>query len=220
MSKNRIRLQSIEQSLADADPKLGILIRAVISRAGIRRISPTSRSTFQSLVRAIILQRVSAKGADTTFKTLTNLAGGKLTPLRLLSLRFDILRTAGLSKAKATYITSLARWFADHPRIASSLSKRSDDDIVEMLTQIPGIGRWTVNVFLIFKLRRLDVLPADDFGIRRGVQLVFGLKTVATPRQVFEKAVNWRPYRSIASMYLWTAVKLGITKSDLREHGT
>ena len=83
------------------------------------------------------------------------------------------------------------------------------------LTGIAGIGAWTANVFLIFDLGRLDVMPAADLGIRRGVQLVYGLKGVATARQVQEKALLWRPYRSIASVYLWNAIKLKIAPNDL-----
>ena len=91
-----------------------------------------------------------------------------------------------------------------------------DEDVVAALTCIAGIGAWTANVFLIFNLGRLDVMPASDLGIRRGVQLAYELKGVATPKQVQEKAELWRPYRSIASIYLWTAVKLRLSCPDLQ----
>jgi DNA-3-methyladenine glycosylase II len=97
------------------------------------------------------------------------------------------------------------------------LSDLPDDEIVATLTSISGIGVWTANVFLIFGLGRPDVMPAGDRGIRRGVQLVCGLKDAATPKQVHERAQRWSPYRSLASIYLWNAVKLKITSSDLRQ---
>jgi DNA-3-methyladenine glycosylase II len=92
-----------------------------------------------------------------------------------------------------------------------------DKDVVATLTSIAGIGAWTANVFLIFSLGRLDVMPVGDLGIRRGVQLAYGLKSVATPTLVQEKAELWRPYRSVASIYLWTAVKLRLSSSDLKQ---
>ena len=87
----------------------------------------------------------------------------------------------------------------------------SNDEVIKALTSIPGIGVWTANVFLIFNLQRPDVVPAMDIGIRRGVQLAYGLKKIATPDLVYKKSLRWRPYRSIASMYLWNAVKLKIS---------
>ena len=90
-----------------------------------------------------------------------------------------------------------------------------DDKVVETLTAIPGIGAWTVNVFLIFNLGRLDVMPAADLGIRRGVQLTDGFRAMSTRKQVLERSQAWRPYRSIASIYLWQAAKLKLGPNDL-----
>ncbi|HEY4310835.1 MAG TPA: hypothetical protein VGN12_15400 [Pirellulales bacterium] len=216
MNTKTTKRPSIEQVLSDSDPQLGKVIQVVIAQVGVRRIPPTSDSDFQSLVRAILLQRVSSKGARTIFEALTKQARNRLTPARVLALPVSSFRSAGVSSTKGTYIRNISKWFANNPRLAKSLPKRSDDEIAAHLTQIPGVGRWTVNVFLIFQLQRLDVLPADDNGIRRGLQLAAGLKGIASPAQVAERAEQWRPYRSIASMYLWTAVKLGITARDLR----
>jgi DNA-3-methyladenine glycosylase II len=127
----------------------------------------------------------------------------------------DSLRSTGLSKSKSRSVLNLAEWFAANRRMANSLPDLQDEQVVAALTSIAGIGVWTANVFLIFNLGRLDVMPAGDLGIRRGVQLVYGLNGVATPKQVHEKALLWRPYRSIASIYLWNAVKLKIAPDDL-----
>jgi 3-methyladenine DNA glycosylase/8-oxoguanine DNA glycosylase len=124
---------------------------------------------------------------------------------------------AGLSKAKVQTIRELAEWFATNRKQAKGLPTLSDAEIVETLTALPGIGAWTVNVFLIFNLGRLDVLPAADLGIRRGVQLTYGLRAIATPKQVLERSQAWSPYRSIASIYLWQATKLKLRPSDLTQ---
>ena len=123
--------------------------------------------------------------------------------------------SVGLSKSKSRAVLNLAEWFATNRKTAKTLPDLPDEEVVPALTGIAGIGTWTANVFLIFDLGRLDVMPAADLGIRRGVQLVYGLKDAATPKQVHEKALLWRPYRSIASIYLWNAVKLTIAPDDL-----
>ena len=121
----------------------------------------------------------------------------------------------GLSRAKSRSILNLAEWFAANRKVAKALPDLPDEDVVSALTSIAGIGTWTANVFLIFNLGRLDVMPSADLGIRRGVQLTYGFKGVATPKQVQEKAERWRPLRSIASVYLWNAVKLNLSGRDL-----
>jgi DNA-3-methyladenine glycosylase II len=125
------------------------------------------------------------------------------------------LRAAGLSQAKANAVRSLAEWFEANRATARHLAELPDEAVVNALIGIPGIGRWTANVFLIFTLGRLDVVPADDLGIRRGVKLTYGLTSVPAAALVREKALQWRPYRSIASIYLWQAVKLKLTPQDL-----
>jgi DNA-3-methyladenine glycosylase II len=121
-----------------------------------------------------------------------------------------------LSAAKARTIRELAIWFATHPKPAGALSTMSDADVMRALTSIAGIGAWTVNVFLIFNLRRPDVMPAVDLGLRRGVQLIYGLPDVASAKQVEAAADKWRPYRSIACVYLWQAVKRKISPNGLQ----
>jgi DNA-3-methyladenine glycosylase II len=127
----------------------------------------------------------------------------------------QFLLNAGLSTAKAGAIQRLAEWFTANGRCAKALPNLPDDEIIKALTAIPGIGLWTTNVFLIFGLGRLDVPPAPDLGIRRSVSLTYGLRTIATPTQVLERSQAWRPYRSIASIYLWKAGKLKLKSVDL-----
>jgi 3-methyladenine DNA glycosylase/8-oxoguanine DNA glycosylase len=113
-------------------------------------------------------------------------------------------------------IRGLAGWFASNAKLAKALPTLPDDEIAATLSAIPGIGPWTVNVFLIFNLGRLDVMPAADLGIRRGVQLADGLCAIATPKHVLERSRAWSPYRSIASIYLWQATKLKLEPNDLK----
>lgn len=206
----------IESRLALADPALGRVIEAVIARLGPQRIAPSRTTPFEALIRAIVYQSVSGKAAASIFARLRKNAGGPLTPAKILALTPSSLRKTGLSMAKAQTVRSLAVWFTSHRKLASALPTLVDQ-VVETLTAIPGIGPWTVNVFLIFNLGRLDVVPAADLGIRRGVQLTDGLRSVAVPKQVFEPSQAWRPYRSIASIYLWQATKLKLGPNDLNQ---
>ncbi len=206
----------IEEELIGADPDLGRVITAVVAKIGRQRIAPSRAAPFEALVRAIVYQSVSGKAAAAIFTRLKEAAGGAFAPAQILATPQAAIMAAGLSKSKTHAILGLAEWFAANRKIAKALRELPDDEVVAALTGIAGIGAWTVNVFLIFKLGRLDVMPASDLGIRRGVQLVYGLKDVATPRQVQEKAQLWRPYRSIASIYLWNAVKLKIGPSNLK----
>src|SRR5271156_2019038 len=205
----------IESRLALADPALGRLIHAVIVRIGPQRITPSRAAPFEALVRAVVYQSVSGKAAASIYARLKETVTAPLTPLKVLALRSQSLTKAGLSKAKAQTIRELAEWFAANRKQAKALPVLSDTEIVETLTALPGIGLWTVNVFLIFNLGRPDVMPAADLGIRRGVQLADGLRAIATPKQVLERSQAWSPYRSIASIYLWQATKLKLRPGDL-----
>lgn len=207
---------SAEDALAALDPKLGKVIAAVIARIGRQVIAPSHATPFEALVRAIVYQSVSGKAAATIFCRLRQTVGRPLNPAKVLRLTESSLSTVGLSNAKLRAILNLAEWFAANRKIAKALPDLPDEEVVAALTGIAGIGAWTANVFLIFNLGRLDVMPASDLGIRRGVQLVDGLDDVATPKQVHEKAELWRPYRSLASIYLWNAVKLRLSANDLQ----
>jgi DNA-3-methyladenine glycosylase II len=207
----------IEARLASADPALGRVIDAVIARLGPQQIAPSHATPFEALTRAIVYQSVSGKAAASIFARLKQRVNGPLTSAKILALPLSALREIGLSTAKARTMSALAAWFVAHRKEASALPTLADDEVVQTLTAVPGIGPWTANVFLIFNLGRLDVMPAADLGIRRGVQLADGLSAVASPRQVSERSQAWRPYRSIASIYLWQATKLKLGSNDLKQ---
>jgi DNA-3-methyladenine glycosylase II len=217
MAKKLRRSSEIERRLARSDPALGRVIDAVVLRIGPQRIAPSGVTPFEALVRAVVYQSVSETAAGSIFSRLKETVKAPLTPKRIIALRDRSMTAAGLSKAKSRTIKALARWFVGQRELAAALPGLPDVEVVELLTNIPGIGAWTVNVFLIFNLGRADVMPAADLGIRRGVRLVRDLRAIATPKQVMESAEKWRPYRSIASIYLWQAMKLKLGPSELNE---
>lgn len=205
---------TVEKQLAEADPALGRVIATVIARIGPQRIAPSRASPFEALVRAVTYQSVSGKAATAIFARLSGATTRPLTPSKVLALRPGVLMKTGLSSAKVSTIRELARWFVTNRKLAKALPALPDHEVTELLTGIPGIGIWTVNVLLIFNLGRLDVLPAADLGIRRGVQLMDGLRKIATSKQVRERSRAWTPYRSIASIYLWQVTKLKFGPRD------
>jgi DNA-3-methyladenine glycosylase II len=210
----------IETRLAVADPALGRVIDAVVARIGPQRIAPSRATPFEALVRAVVYQSVSGRAAASIFARLKERLTEPLTPSKVIAQRPQSLIKAGLSGAKVRTIREVAKWFASNRKLAKALATLPDDQVVAALSAISGIGAWTVNVFLIFNLGRLDVMPAADFGIRRGVQLTDGLHAIATPKQVLERSNAWRPYRSIASIYLWQATKLKLGLNDLKRGET
>jgi DNA-3-methyladenine glycosylase II len=157
------------------DPKLGRLIDAVIAAAGRQNVPDSKASPFEALVRAVIYQSIAAKAAEAIYHRLKEKLGGKLRPAKVVALTSRQIGAVGLSTSKARTIRELATWFATNRKPARQLPTMSDEDVVTTLTSIAGIGAWTVNVFLIFNLRRPDVMPAVDLGLRRGVQLIYGL---------------------------------------------
>jgi DNA-3-methyladenine glycosylase II len=210
------RSRNIERRLARSDPALGRLIGAVVARIGPQRLTPARTSPFEALVRAVVYQSIAGKAAASIFTRLKQTVTEPLTPSKVTAQHPQSLIKAGLSSSKVRTIRELAKWFASNHKLAEALTTLPDDEVVEALTAIPGIGAWTVNVFLIFNLGRLDVMPAADLGIRRGLQLADGLRAIATPKQVLERSQSWSPYRSIASIYLWQASKLKLGPTDLK----
>jgi len=206
---------AIEYRLAKADPSLGRVIAAVKSRIGVQRIARSRVSPFEALVRAVVYQSVSGKTAASIFGRLIELTTKPITPAKIIAIRAQALAEVGLSGAKVRTIRGLAGWFEGNRKLSRKLPELPDAELVKLLTAIPGVGVWTVNVVLIFTLGRLDVMPAADFGTRQGIRLMDGLRAIATPKQVIERAKVWAPYRSVASIYLWQAIKLKFGSRDI-----
>jgi DNA-3-methyladenine glycosylase II len=189
--------------LRKSDP----VLRNIINRVGEYRIQFREPS-FESLVRSIVYQQLSGRVASVIFGRLTAAAGGKLTPASILKLRPARMRTAGLSAQKTAYIRDLARHTRDGRVIFEELAGLSDEQVIEHLTVVKGIGEWTAHMFLIFALERPDVLPTGDLGIRAAIRKAYGLAELPKPAEMESLAQSWRPYCSVASWYLWRSLEV------------
>ncbi len=189
--------------LKAADPVLRQLIEGV-GPYGIEFLEPG----FEALVKAIVLQQLSGKVAQIIFDRLAAACGdGRLTPEAVLKLRTPKLRAIGLSKQKIEYIRDVARRIVRGNLDLAALAGAPDEDVLETLTAIKGIGPWTVHMFLIFALRRVNVMPSGDLGIRAAVRKVYGLEAMPSPAEVDALARKWHPYCTVASWYLWRSLE-------------
>jgi len=162
---------------------------------------------YGALVRSIVGQQLSTKAARTIYDRLTDMFGGRTpTPAELLAADPDEVRTAGLSRAKVSYLRSLAEHVESGELELARLSELPDEEVSAQLTAVKGLGQWTADMFLIFHLRRPDVLPVGDLGIRRAVERAYGLPEMPDPARLTEIAQPWRPNRSLASLYLWRSL--------------
>ena len=188
--------------LKKTDPVLG----SIIERVGPYRIEYRD-PIFQTLVRSIVYQQLHGKAALTIFNRLKSAAkDDPLTPDAILRLRPARMRSLGLSKQKMTYIRELARMTRSGEVDFQVILDLEDATVIERLTQVKGIGVWTVHMFLMFALRRPDVLPTGDLGIRAAIKKAYGLPELPKPAEMEQIAAAWRPYCSIASWYLWRSL--------------
>ena len=196
------------QHLTAADPVLGRLIASV----GRCRLRADRRQTpFEALVEAVAHQQLTGRAARTILNRVKSLHPQKPfpSPDDLLRTPEEHLRAAGLSRAKTMAVKDIsAKTLGGVVPEVKVLLRLADDEIVERLTTLRGVGRWTVEMLLIFKLGRPDVLPADDYGVRKGFALTYGKRQLPTAKVLLAHGERWRPYRSIASWYLWRALEL------------
>ena len=184
------------------DPILGKIIDNVGDYSLKRR-----NHHFAVLVESIISQQLATKAAEAIFRRFTKLYPKFPTATQILATRRSKLRKTGISGMKIDYLKDLARNIEDGKLKIKSLPKMSDEQVIEQLTQIKGIGRWTAEMFLIFSLGRQDVLPVHDLGLRKGVQFAFSLPQLPKPKEVEKFGERWKPYRSIATWYLWKSLQ-------------
>jgi DNA-3-methyladenine glycosylase II len=199
--------------LSEADPVMAALIRAV---GPYRMETEEQFHPFQALAQAIAHQQLNGTAAKTILgRLITGCGGGSFpSPQAILAAPADSLRAAGFSYSKVAALKDLAaKTLADVVPDGGTLAALGDDEIVERLTQVRGIGRWTVEMLLMFRLSRPDVLPVDDFGVRAGFQAAYGLSSMPHPKALLAFGERWRPHRSAAAWYLWRAL-------DLKRAGT
>lgn len=178
----------------------------LMKRTGPFRLPRRMSDHFAALVESILYQQLAGAAAAAIHRRFVALFDGNLSPEAVLALRPKRLRSAGLSSNKAASIRDLAEKVAEGTVPLDHISRLSDEEIITRLSVVRGIGRWTAEMFLIFQLRRLDVWPVDDYGVRKGYSLVYGLREILTPKQLEVEGERFRPYRTVAAWYCWQAV--------------
>ena len=191
--------------LADRDP----VMRRLVTDAGPARVRPPTDSHFEALVRAIVYQQLAGRAAAAIHGRLIAALDGQVEPVPLLSLPDETLRSVGLSGAKAASLRDLAAKVLDGTVVLdpAGLRRESDSEVVDRLTTVRGIGKWTAEMYLMFQLRRLDVWPTGDLGVRKGFGLAWGIPT-PTAKQLEPLGDPFRPYRSVVAWYCWRAAEL------------
>jgi DNA-3-methyladenine glycosylase II len=193
--------------LRRVDPVLG----EIIDRVGPCRLEARRTGThYDALVRSIVFQQLSGKAAGTIHRRFCEIYPSKRPRAEhVLATEEAAMRAAGLSRQKIGYLRDLSSRVADRSLPLAHLGRLPDDEIIEHLVQVKGIGRWTVQMFLMFRLGRPDVLPELDLGVQNAIQRAYGLKARPTPKDVLRIGERWRPYASVASWYLWRSLENG-----------
>ncbi len=189
------------EHLTNADPVLA----AIIARVG--PFKPNYRPpTFENLVRSIAYQQLNGKAAATIFQRLIDACGGAITPEALDKLSDADLRKVGMSKQKSSYLRDLAHKTVTGVIDFARLAGLPDEQVIEQLTQVKGVGEWTAQMFLMFALRRPNVMPTGDFGINLAIRKAYRMRQMPKPKRVLQISKCWHPYCSFACYYLWRSV--------------
>ncbi len=193
--------QAIEH-LQAADP----VMSAIIERVGAYRIQ-FREPGFETLVKSIVYQQLSGRVAQVIFERLITACRGVVTPQGVLALRPAKMRALGLSRQKTLYIRDLARLTQSGKLDFAKLAPLPDEQVIEQLTQVKGVGVWTAHMFLIFALRRTNVLPSGDLGIRAAIRKAYSLEELPKPAQIEKLSERWHPYCTVAAWYLWRSLE-------------
>jgi DNA-3-methyladenine glycosylase II len=194
-------LQEAIQHLRNCDQVLA----AIIERVGPFRLRDGA-PTFETLARSIVFQQLNGRAALTIWNRLAEKAGSPVTPEAILKLRMPTLRKIGLSQQKASYIRDLAKRTASGELNFVALPSLKDEEVIATLTRVKGIGEWTAHMFLIFALRRLNILPTGDYGVRAAMKKAYRMRDLPSPKRMQKIAKAWHPYCSVASWYLWRSL--------------
>lgn len=214
------QLKNAVEHLRSADP----VMRRIIDQVGPPKI-PRRDATFAAVARSIAFQQLNGKAATTIFERLLrechacNGDGTEvikanvwtaITPDAILTLSDDQMRAIGFSRAKASYLRDLSDKTRNGTLNFADLPRMSDDDVIDHLTQVKGIGVWSAQMFLMFALHRPDVMPTADFGLNNAIRRAYRKRAMPKPKQVLRVAEPWRPYRTVASWYLWRSLDVKI----------
>jgi len=199
------------KALAASDPTMAALVERVgkidLATRLERRQEERPADAYGALLRAIVGQQLSTKAARTIYLRVLNLFGGATpSPAQLLEASEEDLRACGLSGRKTEYIRDLAAHVISGELELDRLEELGDEEVVEEIVAVRGLGQWTAEMFLLFHLQRPDVLSGGDLGIRKAIQVEYGLEEMPPPKRVLEIGEPWRPHRSLASLYLWESL--------------
>lgn len=193
-----------QKHLRKVDP----IMKSILKRVGPFKLR-LQRNRFETLIKSIVSQQVSVASARSVLQEFRDsLEPDGMQPEVITKRSFEQLKAVGLSKQKATYISDLANKVANNEVKLSQLGRLADEKVIEQLTQVKGIGVWTAQMFLIFSLGRLDVLPVDDLAVRSAIQKQYKLDEHPTKSECVEIGQAWKPYSSVASWYLWRSTEL------------
>ncbi len=196
--------RAARRHLMKCDPTL----RDVIKRVGPCRLHAVApRDAFETLCRTIVSQQLSTKAAATIFGRFSDLfLDGKLTPERVMTLSDDRIRACGFSRAKTSFVKDLASRVIDGRLDLKGLRRQPDEEVLRQLVAVKGIGRWTAEVFMMFRLGRPDILPADDLGLMNAVHRAYKMRRRPTAALLRKVGERWSPHRSVAAWYLWASL--------------
>jgi DNA-3-methyladenine glycosylase II len=189
--------------LKKSDP----VMRGIIERVGPCRME-FGEPVFHSLAEAIVYQQLNGKAALTIFKRFTTLAGEPVTPAGIVKLTDAQMRSVGLSKQKSSYLRDMAERAIRGDLNFTRLPEMTDEEVIKHLTQVKGVGVWTAHMFLMFTLKRPNVLPTGDFGVQMAIKKHYNKRKLPKPEQMEKIAKPWEPYRSIACWYLWRSLDI------------
>jgi DNA-3-methyladenine glycosylase II len=187
--------------------KSDLVMRGIIERVGPCRME-FGEPVFHSLAEAIVYQQLNGKAAVTIFKRFTVLAGDPVTPEGIVKLTAEQLRSVGLSKQKSSYLRDMAERAIRGELDFTRLPEMTDEEVIQHLTQVKGVGVWTAHMFLMFSLKRPNVLPTGDFGVQMAIKKHYNKRMPPKPMQMEKIAKCWEPYRSIACWYLWRSLDI------------
>jgi DNA-3-methyladenine glycosylase II len=185
------------------------VLAAIIERIGPLK-PPFREPTFESLTRAIVFQQLHGKAARTIYERFEIAAGGSITPQSVLRLTVEEMRTCGLSRQKLSYIRDLAEKTLSGDIVFEQLLEMPDEAVIEHLTRVKGIGTWSAQMFLMFALRRPNVMPTGDYGIRAAIKKAYRKRKLPKPEEMLRLARKWDPYRTFACYYLWRSLDVEI----------
>ncbi|HEX4818955.1 MAG TPA: hypothetical protein VFV00_02020 [Acidimicrobiales bacterium] len=205
------RLTDATRALAALDPVMDRLV----AEHGVPTLGKTLSGTtrFEQLAESICYQQLAGKAAEAIWKRVRAEVDGPFTPEGVLAVGYDRLRAAGFSNAKALSVLDLAAKVADGSVRLERIGRLSDEDVISELVPVRGIGRWTAEMFLIFTLKRLDVWPVDDLGVRAGYGVAYGVDPMPTAKELGPLGDAFRPYRTLAAWYCWQAIIASRTNS-------